>query len=151
MLTMLPLLVAAPAALADEMIRMVVGQAGPAGEVYCAVTLLPDGGMTTVLQVMQNSFPAPDQALEATEERKLQFAAIVEAFNAGAFPEATPKSFLFDPNDKRPVPPYVLLVYSEQEGDDVRVAHRVVLPGTEVPPVVLALFGPLHGGACLGP
>jgi hypothetical protein len=144
------LLASAPVALAKEVITMLIAETDPAGEMYCAVTLLPDGRMTTVRQVMRNSFPAPELALEPTEAWQTAFKAALEALRAGEFPQG--EALLpSDPQDKRLVPPYVLLAYARHEGEEITEGYRAVLPGIKVPPVMLALFGPLYGGGCVTP
>lgn len=143
----------ASAALADDRLILMVVGSDPATSVYCDVAVLPAGGMTTLKQILGNSFPARDQPLEVTDERTAQFAALVEALKSGEFPqsEAVEGAVLpGDPTDTKLVPPYVLVAYSQMTGGEVTRGYRAVLPGKEVPPLALALFGPLHDGECTG-
>jgi hypothetical protein len=145
------LLTSASVALAKEEIKMIISEADPAGEIYCTVTLLPDGRMTTVRQVMRNSFPATEVPLEATDTSKTAFSA---AFKAVRAEHLSLRKALqpFDPQDKRLVPPYVLMTYTRYQGEEITQGYRAVLPSIEeVPPAMLALFGPLYGGGCLTP
>jgi hypothetical protein len=145
------LLASAAPVLAKEVIGMVIAETDPAGEIYCAVTLLPDGRMTTVRQVLRNSFPATEVPLEATDESETAFNAAFKAMRAEHL--SLRKALRpFDPQDKRLVPPYVLMTYTRYQGEEITQGYRAVLHSIEeVPPAMLALFGPLYGGGCLTP
>ncbi len=131
-------------AFADEQVVLhMVGDSTKSG-VYCEVTLLPDGQVTTRFQQTRNSFPEPDMALEATPERLSQFRAVVDAIGSPDLPVIAAED---EPQDM----PHVSLVVKEGEGDNITRERRVFIPGTEIPAVAASLFGPLHDGGCMAP
>jgi hypothetical protein len=121
----------------------------PTGDVRCVVQLWSNGRMTTTKLVAGVEPPSPAKFIDANGARLALFSGIVDAFRAGTFfpPEARLEGY--DPEKSR-VPPYLLLGYSERRGGTVSVSYEVVLPGTELPPQMRAMFQSLHDSDCIG-
>jgi hypothetical protein len=138
-------LMAASSALANQMLTMEVVERDGSRFTSCFLNHLSSGTMIFSKDVLRgDSVLKSSGSIDAPDERVKQFQAAVEAMTNGTFP-------LVAAEDEKLVPPYIHLVYQEGENGEIWSERRAVLPGTEIPPVMMALFEPLQDGVCVGP
>jgi hypothetical protein len=140
----LGLLTASPS-MANQMLTMKVVDKDASRFTSCFLNYLSSGTMIFSKDVLRgDSVLKSSGSIDAPDERVKQFQAAVQAMTNGTFP-------LVAAEDEKLVPPYIHLVYQEGENGEIWSERRAVLLGTEIPPVMMALFEPLQDGVCAGP
>ena len=131
-------------AVADERISLIIGHQGAAWQARCIVNLGADGKMTTQLQLSRDSMPAPDFPVDGMDFLPDRFKFLSAAIMAGAWPNSVQEDEVWDA-------PYISLVYTQRDDDDVTLERRVFQKDLMLDIAITNLFAPLHDGSCLTP
>ncbi len=111
----------------------------------CSVTPFDSGRMNVARAVDRYGSIAKNMgSANETDERLGQFSTAWDAISNGeiASPKGAPQDI---------APPFVRMTSAVGEKGHFSPERQIVLPGTEIPPQLLALFELLSAGMCLGP
>jgi hypothetical protein len=137
-------LVAASPVLGDQRLQMELVQASPPGKISCEVIVFSADHIILSKDIERDGSIVlrKSGSINLDADGLKQFEAAVTAMSDGTFQ-------LGEAEDEVLEPPYVHLIYREGESGETSLERRAVLPGADIPPVMLALFEPVES-ACVG-
>ena len=132
----------ATAAMADRRITMVIGTDDPAAVTSCTLTFFSKGWMNFSKDIDRGGAQLKSTgSIDLPDERVQQFDAAAKDLLNRALPDVA---------DDSPAG-FVRVEYLEGEAGAFELERLVIRPKLDIPPVLIALFGPLDDGICLGP
>jgi galactose-1-phosphate uridylyltransferase len=136
-------LVAMSPAMGDQRMQMELVQANPPGKISCEVIVFSADHIILSKDIERDgsSVLRKSGTINLDQDGLQRFEAAVTAMSDGTFQ-------LGEAEDEVLEPPYVHLIYREGEAGETSLERRAVLPGTDIPPMMLALFEPVEA-ACV--